>query len=200
MTKRRGFTILELLVVIGVISILITIVASAATSSMRAAREKRAATMRAALQEAINNYQAQDPQGRWPSPIQTLAESGKSGKLSESESQRVFQIIVQKSTDRGGMKLVDPHGLYVAPSGTQDGRSNGMPFSEARQGDAHRQKLAVSRMAFGYQNSKTGRFHRYNVVYNAIVNTVEVSMCCQHCLNDNGSCHDGNCRYCHNGK
>ena len=196
--NRRGFTIVELMMVIGVIAVLMTIVTTTAMSSMRGSREKRTEAMRVALQTAITTYQAQDSEGKWPKEIETFAEKAESAVLSESDAQKVFQKIVQMSIGQGEryLPLIDPKGLFVAPYGVMDGKGAGRSFSEARQGDGRRQKLPVAQMAFGYQGKMTGRFHRFNIVYHAQTDSVEVSKCCHECLTESG-CRNGNCPTCH---
>ena len=196
--NRRGFTIVELMMVIGVIAVLMTIVTTTAMSSMRGSRDKMAEAMRVALQAAITTYQAQDSTGKWPSEIETYAENAESAVLGESESQKVFQKIVQMSTGQGEkyIPLIDPHGLFVAPYGVEDGKGAGRSFSSARQGDGRRQKLPVAQMAFGYQGKMTGRFHRFNIIYHAQTDSIEVSKCCQNCISVSG-CRNHNCPTCH---
>lgn len=196
--RRRGFTIVELMVVVAVIAVLMTIVTTASMNAIRSAREKRTAAMQTVFQQAIANFHAADSQNHWPGAIEDLAQRGDSGVLGEEEAQRVFRIIVQKSTGESGglLPLIDPHGLYVAPSGTQDGRGAGLSFDDARQGDSRRQKLAVARMAFGYPGKLTGSFHRFNIVYRAETDSVSVSKCCHNCLTVNG-CRDADCQTCH---
>jgi len=196
--NRRGFTIVELMMVIGVIAVLMTIVTTTAMSSMRGSRDKMAEAMRVALQAAITTYQAQDSAGKWPSEIETYAENAESAVLSESDSQKVFQKVVQMSIGQGEkyIPLIDPHGLFVAPYGVEDGKGSGRSFSSARQGDGRRQKLPVAQMAFGYQGKMTGRFHRFNIIYHAQTDSIEVSKCCQNCISVSG-CRNHNCPTCH---
>ena len=196
--NRRGFTIVELMMVIGVIAVLMTIVTTTAMSSMRGSREKMAEAMRVALQSAITTYQAQDSGGKWPSEIESYAENAETAVLSESDAQKVFQKIVQMSIGQGEkyLPLIDPKGLIVAPYGVMDGKGAGRSFSAARQGDGRRQKLPVAQMAFGYQGKMTGRFHRFNIVSHAQTDSVEVSKCCHECLAESG-CRNGNCPVCH---
>ena len=205
--KRRGFTIIELLMVIAVISALMTIVTTAAMYSIRSSRERRTEAMRLALQAAIATYHAQDANGEWPGSIENLAKNAETAVLSESDAQEVFRMIVKKSIGASGTRnpLIDAAALHVAPNGVQDGRGNGMDFNAALKGDAHRSKLSVSRMVFGYPGKESGKFHRYNIVYNASTDSVKVSTCCHQCCGVNGCTKSGGknrtaCPVCHSGR
>lgn len=203
--KRKGFTIIELLMVIAIISVLATIVTTASVSAMRSSREKRTEAMRISLEAAIATYHAQDSNERWPGAIENLADGANTDVLSESQAQEVFREIVKKSMGSGGLRnpLIDPTGLFVAPNGAQDGRSTGVGFTDALHGDAHRRKLGLSQMAFGYQGRRTGKFHRFNIIYNASTDSVKVSTCCHECCGVNGCKKNGHngtqaCPVCHN--
>lgn len=198
--KRRGFTIIELLVVIAVIAVLMTIVVTSSQAVIRSSRQKRTDAARVMFEAAIENYRA--AYDKWPGGLEDMATSGQSGKLSEEEAQRIFKIIVQTSTGVSGnpLPLIDPHGLYVAPDGAEDGKTSGLSFDEARQGSSRRAKRGVSQMLFGYQHTDSGRFHRFNIVYSAESDTISVSTHCYQCLTDNGGCRDGNCPTCHRGR
>lgn len=174
--RRRGFTIIELLAVIAILSVLMTIVVTAAAGVFRASRGKRADAMKVALQAAIASYHAADPNGKWPSEIESKAENGESGWLTDDAAQNVFRKIVQRSTGESGavLPLIDPSALFVAPSGAQDGKTVGLSFNEARQGTAKRQKLAVANMCFGYPDESSGRFRRFYVYYSAASDSVVV--------------------------
>lgn len=196
---RKGFTIIELLMVIGVIAVLMTIVTTAATNSIRSSRAQRCEAMKTALQSALATYQAADSQGKWPAPIQTVADGGVTRVLSQAEAQRAFRIVVQRSTGESGstLPLIDPHGLFVAPSGAEDGVTMGRSYDDARRKSAHHQKtLPVAQMEFGYPGWKTGKFYHYNIIYHAESDSVTVSTCCEKCLEEKG-CKDSNCQYCH---
>lgn len=174
--KRRGFTLVELMIVISVLGILMTIVTTAAVNSIHSAREKQTEAMRVAFQSAISTYQAANSSGKWPSPVQTAADNAQTVVLSEEAAQTTFRIIVQKATGASGaaMPLIDPHGLVVAPTGAVDGRTRGLPYDEARQGDGQRRGITTDRMLFGYQEAKSGRFRRFNIVYHAETDSVTV--------------------------
>ena len=175
---KKGFTIVELLITVSVLAVLMTIVTTASMNAIRSSRDQRKEAMRVALQASIATYQASNDKGDWPGALKNAAENGRTVVLSEDEAQRVFRIIVQKSTGESGspLPLIDPHGLVVAPSGAIDGRSAGMPYDEARRGDAHRRRtIPVAQMVFGYQIKDSGKFHRFNIVYHAETDSVEVS-------------------------
>lgn len=175
---KKAFTIVELMIVVAVIAVLMTIVTTASMHAIRASREQRRDAMKTAFQAAIASYQAANSSGDWPGALQSAAENGRTVLLSEEEAQNVFRIIVQKSTGESGspLPLIDPHALVVAPSGAVDGRSQGMSYDDARQGDGHRRrKLPVSQMVFGYQLKDTGKFHRFNIIYHGETDSVEVS-------------------------
>ena len=70
---KKGFTIVELLVVIGVLAVLMTIVVVAASGVQKGGREKRASAMRSALEQAIAAYYAQE--GKWPAAIENQTSS-----------------------------------------------------------------------------------------------------------------------------
>lgn len=166
------------MVVVAVIGVLMTIVTTASMNAIRSSREQRQEAMRVAFQAAIATYQASNDKGDWPGALKNAAENGQSVVLSEEEAQNVFRIIVQKSTGESGapLPLIDPHALFVAPSGAIDGRSAGMSYDEARHGDAHRRrKIPVAQMVFGYQIKDSGKFHRYNIIYHGETDSVEVS-------------------------
>ena len=71
---KRAFTLIELMLVIAVLAILITIVATAASGSIKSARERRRDTMAAVLREGIATYYARN--GKWPGGIESKADSG----------------------------------------------------------------------------------------------------------------------------
>ena len=209
---RKAFTILEMMVVISVLAILMTIVTISASNAIRSSRAKRRDAMRAALQAAIATYQASNSQGEWPGALQAVADAGRTVVLTEEQAQNVFRVIVQKSAGESGspLPLIDPHGLYVAPSGAKDGVTTGMTYDEARRGkEFSRRKFPVSNLLFGYQGPNSGKFRRFNIVYHAETDSVTVHVCCDRCLEQNlqnhgtacdpsgGTC---TCQYCHGGE
>lgn len=175
---KKGFTLLELMMVIAVIGILLGIVATAATGSIRQAREQRAATLGVMLKEGIESYHAQKDE--WP-----YFKSGDSGKLSrtndvirlrDSDTDEVFRAIV-KETLQHNNPLIDVSALFVADaSGGGKGAKYGSDFMDAvrprRKRDGRR--IPVSSMQFGYPNPSDGKFKRYKIEYNFLTDSIEV--------------------------
>lgn len=62
--SKKGFTMLELLVVVAIIAIVATLATGAAMKSIRQGRRRRIDTMRTVLEMALVNYRAE--KGEWP--------------------------------------------------------------------------------------------------------------------------------------
>ena len=195
---RSAFTIVELLVVIAIIGVLLGIVTTAATSSVKNARVRRADAMGRALQQAIAAYHAQE--GRWPGAIESKANSSENKvkiTLTGDEADGVFREIVKNSVGTSASRpLVDASALFVADSGRLknggDGcfdvhgdRSskaycgdqrciNGVDFSLASKKDS-KVRIPLDRMAFGWQGRTNGKFCRYWITYNSQTDSVSVS-------------------------
>lgn len=186
---KKGFTIVEMLMVIAVLAVLVGIVTTAATSAVRQSRDRRKDAMRQVLQNGIAVYYQQ--KGEWP----TSKLEGMNGTedelvcLSYDDSQDVFRAIVKESVSESTANpFVDVSGLFVAEKGnfepwyeykegaeTAKGhRGSGRNFKEATQTTAHSKKLLLNQMAFGYADKETGYFRPYYVLYNTRADSVEV--------------------------
>lgn len=196
--SKRGFTIVELLLVIAITGILLGIVSVAISGSVRNGRTKRAVAMCNVLQQAIAMYYTKV--GEWPKDIESKANNMPGDKESYTfnpdETDRIFQEIVRKSTGSGAtMALVDASALFVADSkklknsgeGCYDNHGdnsltsfcgnqhcvNGTDFSRAsKSGKGH---IPLSQMAFGYQSTRNNKFSRFWITYNSKTDTVTVS-------------------------
>ena len=210
-TIRKGFTLVELMTVIAIMAILSGILMNVAIGAIRSSRTKRTEAMRVMLESAIATYYAQE--GKWPAEIETKADNNESAVLTDDAAQKVFREIVKISAGKKGQAnpLVDPNGLFVARTGVKDAKGYGLSYSDARAGDGNRrQKIGVDQMVFGYQGKKSGRFRRFRIIYHSQSDAVEVSICCEHCIQcelGKITCKDpptvggfpnpDKCKYCH---
>ena len=180
---ERAFTLVELMMVITIIAILSGVLISVSLGSIRAARSKRTEATQKMFDTAIATYYAQE--GKWPQEIETKANNDVSAVLVGDSAQGVLGEIVKRSSGKKGtiQPLLDPTGLFVARKGIKDGIGYGLSFNDARAGDGgHRQKIGVEQMVFGFQGRMSGKFRRFNLIYHAESDSVEVSKCCEHCI------------------
>ena len=198
MKTRRGFTIVELLIVIAVILTLAGITVVAATGAISSARSKRCEAMRVMLEQGMATYYAQE--GKWPDDVEKKIDGANESiiQLDDNTTDKVFQELVGKAWGKGGGKrsmLLDATGLYVCEA-SNCGNSNkgcfdchhdsssavyckgkgcriGIDFGEAVKKTAKRH-IPLSNMAFGYPGSREGKFCRFHIIYNTRTDSVMV--------------------------
>jgi len=121
--RRGGFTIVEMMVVVAIVGILLGIVTTAASASIKQARGRKAEACRMLVQQAIATYYAQ--KGEWPGSVWQKIESGglrgnKKGTrgevytLSADEVRSAMLAILREV--KSGNPLMDISGLYVSAS------------------------------------------------------------------------------------
>lgn len=167
---KKGFTIIELLMVVTVIAVLLGIVTTAATASMRGARERRAQAMRSILQGGLAVYHRQNDE--WPGVIETLAANGQTRNLTTSEYDDVVkELLKQSSGAEGKNPVMDPTGLMVMRSGETDGRTIGVDYRTAL---TEFKVKDVSHFTIVYPISDTGKAKRFTIHYEAASDSATV--------------------------
>ena len=184
--RRNGFTIVEMLMVIGVLAVLTAIVTTAASSAVRQARTRRAEAMRMVIQTGIATYHAQ--RGHWPpksgGKLQSWSDNGLDSPgehvdyLSDEEYDKMMAFLVKECVDKSKSPVMDVSGLTVATRSAAnrgDKRGYGQDFRTAvAKNKRHGTTLKVSEMVFGYTTAKDGFFRRFVVKYNADSDSVTV--------------------------
>ena len=187
---RRGFTIVELLMVIGVIGILMGIVTTAAMGSLKSSRSQKAAALCQIVEQGMATYYAQ--KGQWPEPLGSKVASGSLGTrsndegynnqsdynmyiLENDEGQQMIRNIVEESAK--GNPMLDISGLYVSrDSGESSGRSYGVELFEAVRGTKRNpERMTLAQMNFGYPDPESGYFRHFKIVYSIPTDEVKVS-------------------------
>lgn len=176
---KKGFTIVELLAVIGVLATLVTIVVSAAGGAMKNARDQRAETMRVALEQAIGAYHAQDTEGSWPGKIeQHVDDAEDTVTFTGTDADEIFQEVVGagfgKSKSGKRTTLIDASALLVCDASKANGKNPaGIEFPVAANRNS-KHNIPFASMAFGYPEREKGYFRRYKVIYSTKTDSVSV--------------------------
>jgi len=183
-TARRAFTIVELLMVIGIISVLIGITVSAVSGSLKRARRQRANALCTLVSQGIATYYAQ--KGEWPEEPKdankqdekdangdTQVSDGNEYYLfQDDEADRMIRKVVEQT--KSGNPMIDVSGLFVAREGQT---TYGRDFFSAIHGTRENsRKLKLNEMVFGYPDPDTGRFRRFKIRYYPATDRVSVSL------------------------
>ena len=185
--KKPGFTIIELLTVVAVIAILMGIVTTAASSSLRASRRSRASNLCKIVQVGLSTYYAQND--KWPisslnnDPMARNAEGpGYRADpsiygLTMSETHDAVRMLVNET--KKGNPLIDVSGLFVSMAdGRHNQRCQGADFlaaatisgmSKAKSAVSadlnNGRRMTVSQMKFGYPEESRGYFRHFKMLY-----------------------------------
>ena len=185
--KKRGFTIIELLMVVAILAVLLTIIVSAAKGALVAARRNRAESLCKLVRIGINAYRSQ--YNEWPGPLGDHVRNNDFGSmrkyfcdgkyvdnlvvLSLDESHRVIRELVAEA--KKGNPLIDISGLFVSRSrGGRADHAPGMDFMDAIRGTKQsRKKMKMAEMNFGFPDEK-GEFRYFEIVYDTATDDVNV--------------------------
>ncbi len=184
---KKAFTIVELMMVVAIIGMLLGIVTTAAASSIREARQRKADACVKIVEQGIATYYAQ--KGRWPGPVGDRLEAngtissrsndeGVNGQsdankyvLSDSEVRETVLALIQEWKQNNN-PLMDFSGLYVARSAGSNVR--GMDFMDAIRGTKQsKRKMKLAEMHFGYPNAH-GYFRSFKIVYSIPTDEMKV--------------------------
>ena len=185
---RRGFTIIELVMVIAILGILLGIVTTAASGAIKQARSQKASACCRVVQAAFETYYAQ--KGEWPGGIEskiTGEKTNSEGKqyrsdddlyvLDPSDVDDMMRDILREY--KKGNPCLDISGLFVSRYDGRPGTKHlGLDFMTAIRGtkkDAHGQKMTTAQMHFGYPETSHGYFRHFKVVYSKPTDQMKVS-------------------------
>ena len=174
---KKGFTIVELLMVVAILAVLLGIITTAATASIRQSRDRRAQAMKQTLQNGIAAYrQLKD---EWPGKLEDWAEQeheGSVGYLSNGDYDKVMQAMLKVSAGKSARnRVLDPVGLLVMGAAGTDGKSSGVDFrAAATKNGPYAKRMSTSEMTVVYQKKDSGKAYRYVVEYNTESDSVTV--------------------------
>ena len=192
---KRGFTIVEMLMVIAVLAVLVGIVSTAATSVIRRSRVRKNEALRAALEAGIATYYQRE--GFWPpgknGDIQKLVKDGLDSKYVAAGKQpldadgydALVSFLVTECLKGSGNQVMDVSGFTaVRRSATTAKDKDGLPKCHGEEVKSWVAKLKASNargsvpksteMTYGYSNSEKGYFRRFKIYYNAKADIVTV--------------------------
>lgn len=186
---RRGFTIVELLMVIGVIGILMGIVTTAAMGSLKSSRSQKASALCQIVEQGLATYYAQFD--KWPEPMGSKIANGSIGTRSNNEGynnqsddnmyildngevQQMIRNIVEISAK--GNPMLDISGLFVSrDQGESNGHGYGTDLFDAVRGTKRNpERMTLAQMNFGYPDPETGYFRRFKIVYSIPTDEMKV--------------------------
>ena len=170
--KKRGFTIVELLMVIAVIAVLISITTTSVLGAMKRARGQRANALCELVKQGLCTYYAQ--KGEWPWGDKTTVGEDGYYWLTEAEIRSAILELVKESKKHNPM--MDISGLYVSTqSGEPGSRNYGMDFMTAVRGSKrHPDKTQASQLYYGYPESEHGYIRRFVIGYSPVTDQIVV--------------------------
>ncbi len=170
--KKRGFTIVELLMVIAVIAVLISITTTSVLGAMKRARVQKANVLCELVKQGLCTYYAQ--KGEWPWGYKSSTGEDDYYWLTEAEIRNAIFELVKEAKKHNPM--MDISGLYVSTqSGEPGSRHYGMDFMTAVRGSKqHPERIPASRLYYGYPESEHGYFRRFVIKYSPVTDQIIV--------------------------
>jgi prepilin-type N-terminal cleavage/methylation domain-containing protein len=160
---RRGFTILELLIVISIIAIIATLATGAAIKSMKQSRIRRIDAMAKGLEIALANYRAQE--NAWPFDLSDCVQDTKDRSrywIHGENNAKAFQKLYHGGGGESTTVYLDAGAYLTRVSGKR------MPLRTAL-------NLRRTDAPLGYPlPENTSRFAYYCLCFNPLTDTVKV--------------------------
>ena len=180
---KKGFTIVELLVVIAILAILITIVTSAATASIRQSRERQAQAMKRVLHGGITTYHSRN-NSQWPGKLEDWAkrpQQGTLGYLSNGDYDNVMHELLKASSGKSTKsRVMDPVGLTVIPTSGMDGRLNCEDYrAVTTKNNKYAKRMEPNEMTVVYPRRDNGKAYRFVIEYNTQADGGDVTVMTQ---------------------
>lgn len=137
---RKGFTLIELIVVLAIVALLVALVAPRYVRSVDNAREASLRTSLNTMRDAIDKYAAD--KGRYPASLEALVKSGYLRKVPEdpiTERSDSWQMLPPAEDDAMAYGLAgavgeegsdDGPGMADVRSGAQGTGQNGLPYDQ----------------------------------------------------------------------
>lgn len=188
MRMKRAFTIVELLMVIGIIGVLTGIVTTAAAGAMKNARSRRADALCQLVKLGSDTYYARER--RWPIPNLPAEGSRRNYESQNHENDSSKLVLTAEEVknwikelaeqSRQGAPVMDISGLFVARSDVTQGKYKqvgyGLDFMHAIHGTRKTsKKMKLGEMSFGYPDPESGHFRHFKIVYSYPTDSITVS-------------------------
>lgn len=185
---RRGFTIVELVMVVAILGVLLGIVTTAAASSIKQARKQKADACCKVVQAGFETYYSQ--KGEWPGNIESKLTGDRANSegrnynsdddvyvLDPADVDEMMRDILKEY--KRGNPCLDISGLFVSRhQGNAGSRDLGMDFMTAIRGtkkERNGQRMTTGEMHFGYPEESHGYFRHFKVVYSKPTDQMKVS-------------------------
>ena len=186
---KKGFTIIELLMVIAILAVLLGIITTAATASIRQSRERQTQAIKQTLQNGIAAFKVR--KDKWPGELEKWANQehqGTIGYLSNHDYDGVVQDILKYSTGKFAKnRVLDPVGLSIIPVGKDDGKVGCMDFrSVTTKNNKHAKHMEWHEMTVVYPKTENGLAYRYVIEYNSESDAVTVMTQGEYSSKNNG--------------
>ena len=174
---KKGFTIVELLMVVAILAVLLGIVTTAATASIRQSRERQAQAMKQTLQNGIAAYKVR--KDKWPGKLEDWAKRQNEdtlGYLSNSDYDSVIHELLRASSGKmTKSRVMDPVGLTVIASSGADGKVNCADYrAVTTKNNKHAKRMEYNEMTVVYPATDTGLAYRFVIEYNTESDEVTV--------------------------